>query len=530
MAVKKKPLATNAASPSVASILDELTRVAAAMKVKGANKAATTEALSALEKLLQASLHPDLRALWKWRADPDCLLSSGTLGLDLDDRQVWLSPRDAASALKALRDSKLPSTLVPISTDEAGNYFCHDRKSGKVFDWDHETRKARVLAPSLAALLGRSLKRALRTLRETEREEAEKPAPTPSPAAGARVLPKRIQKRANPFLARLDSKGYAGGAKGALLTHDGTGLILEFGTNITLYELAKKKEVLRVPGFDAPQFSVSKSGICASGCAHTYSNMALFDAKTGKIKSRWHTKLVKKKDDDELTAEHPVAALIISEDGNWVAGMGDSGASVWRTRDLPTSTVELGADRVRGPLLGPNRPKVVAAPTPPVVPRMFGTEKVLDIALTNDSLLTLTEAQKGYGLDLWSLDTGKKVASVALDTFPACAAISPDGARIVFRANSGTTMLFDGSLKLLKQWKAHAEPKGYPRNGDLVRFSRSSEFFVSSGAGELKVWSSEDGKLLATTKLGSTNAFPNIAAVLDRQVLTVTPLGVFELT
>ena len=157
------------------SLLDALRRYAPkrAAKLRGA----TT--LQPIEKL--AAVHPDLGALWT------AVNGAGEIivprASELDSTMDLLSVSEAATALRALRKTDaFPEGRVVFATDGAGNFLAID-VAGRIRDWDHETRKESAVAPSLAALLAR-------TIKAMDHQELFGGPEGPSDAASARILNK----------------------------------------------------------------------------------------------------------------------------------------------------------------------------------------------------------------------------------------------------------------------------------------------------------------------------------------------------
>lgn len=97
-----------------------------------------------------------LTTLWKWRDGADALfVQSEPEGMD------WLDVSSAAGSTTMLRSSvpTFPKTLLACATDGAGNFLCVDLESQAVVDWDHETRKTKVVAKSIDEFLTRIAKR-----------------------------------------------------------------------------------------------------------------------------------------------------------------------------------------------------------------------------------------------------------------------------------------------------------------------------------------------------------------------------------
>lgn len=114
---------------------------------------------SALKKLEKTIAVPAaLRALWGWRDGGDSLFcQSEPEGMD------WLSVDAALGALEELREEVegFSATLLPCASDGAGNFLCVDVASLALVDWDHETRKTKVVAKHVDDYLARLTKRVL---------------------------------------------------------------------------------------------------------------------------------------------------------------------------------------------------------------------------------------------------------------------------------------------------------------------------------------------------------------------------------
>jgi hypothetical protein len=131
-------------SRTLEGVLREIKRRPKARK----RRAATQAELEPVARLM-GRIPPDLVALYAFAANLDHVLADQTL--------VWLRPADAVGAARATHEVGLPKAFLPLATDQAGNFSCFDSKTGRVMDWDHETRKPTLLAPSLAAYLDREI-------------------------------------------------------------------------------------------------------------------------------------------------------------------------------------------------------------------------------------------------------------------------------------------------------------------------------------------------------------------------------------
>lgn len=90
-----------------------------------------------------------LAALWAWSngARDPIFFDPKSDSLDDDEGLRFLTVQQSHALARDL------AGLVPLATDGAGNCVCVEAKSGRVVDWDHETKKTRKLATSLEAYL-----------------------------------------------------------------------------------------------------------------------------------------------------------------------------------------------------------------------------------------------------------------------------------------------------------------------------------------------------------------------------------------
>jgi predicted DNA-binding WGR domain protein len=159
-AAKKAPAGRKAPAAKAAAAVDDgltavLERIAARLVEYAPERRASlrgAKSLAPLEKL--TPVHAALRALRAWADGAEELIVPSAS--DLEGAMDLLSVKQAAADLKLLRQAAaFPAGLCPFAGDGAGNYVTADDR-GHVLDWDHETRKTRKLAPSVAALLART--------------------------------------------------------------------------------------------------------------------------------------------------------------------------------------------------------------------------------------------------------------------------------------------------------------------------------------------------------------------------------------
>ena len=97
-----------------------------------------------MPKSMQEILRAFERAGLERSRDP-ILFDPKSDSLEDDEGLRLLTARQSCAVARDLEG------LVPFATDGAGNYVCVEAKSGRVVDWDHETKKTRKLSASLEA-------------------------------------------------------------------------------------------------------------------------------------------------------------------------------------------------------------------------------------------------------------------------------------------------------------------------------------------------------------------------------------------
>lgn len=226
---------------------------------------ATAAQVAALAKAV-GRVPADFERLYRFAGN----LDEVTAGAPLE----WLGVEHVAAAYSLNRKSKMPASLLPLATDGAGNYSCLDRETGKIMDWDHETREATPLTSTLAWYLTKRVVRPLRAAAEEARakkkEKGKGLAFGPKPAATSKLAP----------IPLAVLRGHESDA--ACFLDDGR--IALGGQNSTyLVDIATQAETYIGVGsyclaFDAPsrRLLLTKWG-----------EVALADAATGKVLSRW---------------------------------------------------------------------------------------------------------------------------------------------------------------------------------------------------------------------------------------------------
>ena len=245
-----------------------------------------------------ASVHPDLKALWTW-GKVAAIASSPRIDEEREASeaywaQEWLSPAMSLSTLRDLRETvpKFPGGLVPLATDEAGNYTCFDNASGRLMDWDHETRKAKKLDDNLAKLMGRLRAAYLAaSVREkadadgradAKREQLAKAKAAKSPAKKGGVatvpaggVPRSIKVRSAPLLRKTEDRIHE--HEDGLLSPDNAHAVLRNVSRRTTF-LNLAKGTIEHPTLPELQDEIRSFGSAQRPCSE---GLAVDEAGTG---------------------------------------------------------------------------------------------------------------------------------------------------------------------------------------------------------------------------------------------------------
>jgi len=483
-------------------LADQLQRIEAAFRALGSSKApakASAKALATTKKLVGA-VHPEVETLWSWGLAPT-VFESGELGLD--GELEWLTAADAAHALTELRDVKeFPKTYVPLATDGAGNFLCHDAKTAKLMDWDHETRATQLVSKTLAGYLDHRRIKAERAIRE--RVNAAKEAAAPKPARPVGALPKGLRKVTSPELNRFDSKGYGGGADDAALSDDQRFTVILFSSSTLLWDSRTKKEVESEFRFRRTEIA-SFDPSCTRLVRATSLEASICEV-AGKVTHRW-----------ELELYRPSRARF-SPDGASVFLLSDGALEMYRVADLPKAKGFEGDAKKCAPAFrfAPKKPE----------------GSCVDCAIADDGTVLVARTTNTYSdieLTLWSSGSGKVLAQNVSKGWVTSVALSRDGTIGAAGTRDGTIHVFriaNGFERIGSVKKAH--------RGDGVTalaFDPASRVLVSSGPGELKLWVASTGASIAKLSVPEKKYSPplRLRAVTATHVLTTHPLALFEL-
>ncbi|MBX5483527.1 MAG: hypothetical protein IRZ16_17025 [Myxococcaceae bacterium] len=455
--------------------------------VSGKKRRAATDA--DLAKL--GRIHPDLRALYRWCKNLDAVFSSVEEGFE------WLDVKSASANLRMLRDAggdDFPATLVPIAGDGAGNFRCHDTKTGRVVDWDHETRKTARIAPDLDAYLRKHvLEKLVREKKERESLDALKEK-APLVAKRAPVRPTKIAKVPRADLSKLDREGYAGGACGAMLL-DGERVLLGFQNLTQIWDLKKQKAV-------------------AEASTDSIGGVTMHEG-TGRILSVSHETLILS--DAELK---PIALweahddriwdVRFSPDGKTAATCGaDRSIRLWDVASLtgiPRELPKVRWDAQKG--------KPFAS--------FSGHGDIVEWCAFSPDGKTLASGGWDKTVRLWDVAKRKPLWNRKEHSGRVmCGAFSPDGNTIATGGESKNVVLFDPRGAVVHRWKAD-------QYGVRALAFVSNELLLTLGT-KLALWELPKGKLVASIEAPKENSNPTRLSVRGSLVLTTGRLALHEL-
>ena len=256
---------------ALAGVLSDLEAVTDPKK----RRPATAANLAAIEKVI-GSVPADLRALYGFAGNPGAVFG------DADGMLDWLDLTSAVTACKENRKYETPESLFPIATDNAGNYACFDRDTGRIADWDHETREATALAPSLAGYLAKTVVPILRRDQKEKAALSKEKGQTVAPEGAMPAAPKKLVAVPNAMLRKFDRESYGGGGRSLQFVGDDT-VVMGMQNGSPILHLSKQKETDVWSGGDAVVLDPKTNRILLV----TWGCMALADAKTGKLLARF---------------------------------------------------------------------------------------------------------------------------------------------------------------------------------------------------------------------------------------------------
>ncbi len=491
--------------------------------------------LASLEKSLQPAkahkaapigiaAHAELVELWQWGrvAEVLGLEALATIALERDDwwwSQEWLTPAQARTAQKSLaKVPGFPATLVPIATDEAGNYTCHDAQSGKLVDWDHETRKPRKLPGSLTTVFTQ-----IHKLLTTEQRAAKSTSAVKVPSAVKAVaLPAKIRVATSPILRKIDAI-HKHGYDAAQLTDDGLLFAgLAYGSrNVYFGDMTSNSELCpSEPGLLAAKQAQGYVMMYGSGLACAGNTVAWrmnSPNNAGGQISLWSWDSGKL----ALTAgacwtkgnpTFPDKTLRLS--GGWLACTAQLKAknviALWPCDALPTVSALANATQEVAPkTLIPVGDDAVH----------FALDPAGTVVIVNAGAIARFDAKSGTRI------MHKKLGDLEVVELT----LSPDGERTFVLTRDGELVEFDRALTIVRQVKTTPDK----RYSSSVHFAPSGAWFVTCNrdwnqGGELVVWNTETLKVLTRIPVKKVNHDFRVASVVQSRVLTISPRALFD--
>ncbi|MFT3776210.1 MAG: WGR domain-containing protein [Minicystis sp.] len=276
----------------LAGVLAELEKVTDA----GKRRPATAADLAAIEAVL-GSVPADLAALYAFAGNLDAVIG------DADGLLDWLDVTGAVGACETQREFETPENLFPIATDNAGNYACFDRDTGRIADWDHETRDATPLSRTLAAYLAKEV---LPILRRAQKEKAAlaKAKGQRAEVTGMPAEPKKLQDVPNALLRKFDRESYGGGGRDLAFLGDDV-FVIGFQNSCSIVEMAKQEEADIRTGGDALVFEPNTNRLLIVA----YGVMALADAATKTLTALFKAEGVDRAASAAISPDGAVAAV-----------------------------------------------------------------------------------------------------------------------------------------------------------------------------------------------------------------------------
>lgn len=480
MAVAKKALAPATADPALAKVLAELTLVAAAKP----RPASTTE-LAALGRALGAS-PPALTALYAIAGNV-----CGVVGA-ADGLLEWLDLREALVAKKQLARYGVPAGFFPLATDNAGNYALFEVATGRVRDWDHETREATALAPTLAAYLAKSV---LPIRRRDVKEKAALAKEKGRPAAVGSAMPaapKKLALQSNTLLAKLDRPSYGGGGNTLAFVGDDV-VAIGFQNTCALVHLAAQSQTDVWVGADALAHDPARARLVLA----RWGVLAMTDATSGELTAHLQAPILH------------AASLALSPDGAIAAIASNQGSlDLW----------DVGGGKGLPKGLAPERTPSYSLPKGKPLASLTAVANFARLRFSPDGA-HLAAGDDAGSVWIWHVASRKAVASVKLPAAVVGLDFAPDGTLFVGLA-SRKVLVFDGGGRELRSFRA---PEAL---ADLRVLS--AEVVALLGPKQLAVCDAVKGRVLAkvATKKATGRHSPLIADVRGDRLLLRGPAAI----
>jgi hypothetical protein len=517
----------------------------------------------AVAKLVAGPLPAELVAFWAWGRIVAVCGASALESQRLESEhfwftQEWLSPSEVARSLRELRASaKFPLSLVPIATDEAGNFTCFDMAKSALVDWDHETCKAKSLRITLDGVLER-VQRALADAEKSNAKPAAKAPAAKAPAAkapaakapakaatapvSADALPSKLAQASVAVLRTTDFLGHDA-IEDAIMSPDGKQLVARRRGRATYFidpaapkpicpRVAELEAAFASRGYvtDPPTEALAADAVepffaTQSGCnLHVWTWVderpeIVAEARWGSPDATESTVQVEgERFGGRLRLAAGWLGLAASsaipgkKDEYDSPVFGSPFVALWLVADLPETKRLSKSVKEREP------DRRIAEGMPGLQAFDIGAdERVITVHETafQKHVVTLWDAAKGKSLRQAKLNGRLSASRVEL---------SPDGTRAAVHLHDALILLDDQLATVCKLEKNDA-PKS-------VRFAPSGAFFATTTKDEVCLWNARDGRPLGRVKVNKgkrKDATPEVEAIAGARLLTSEPFALFDL-
>lgn len=489
--------------------------------------AASAAALKALAKAFGRPLHEEVGALL---AQPLTALVEGALAEELAQvdawwlNQEWLDAAAMRGAYGELRKQKnYRASLMPIATDGAGNYTCHDAETGKLFDWDHERASLKGMRDSLEGVVKK-----MATLLSKQAHEAKAATSLPAAATLLAALPKKVREAKVPWLRKfLSPWGKHADVSCAAMSSDAEVIVAcstarnaLFGSLKNSAEFVPTEPTIRAQqermGFvtvQAEGFSFSSDGALAWRLGH---ELRLWRWAQGELvleaRGVWNGSLP------------PDDATVFLE-GRPFCTRTHLAQLAWRDTGLESGETAPQQQRVVGvwELAKLPRTDTLEGTAPECAP---GVEidlkhgRFTDLHLSEKGVLLVLESPAYLESVVSAFDvTGKQLAQCRLELDLTAGVALENGGFVVTTAD-GELITLDASLKETGRQKSHQERVVSVRGGE--------GYLVSSSQHELVLSRAVDLSVIGRVKVDGLHDF-RIETMTPNLVLTNNPLRLFTL-
>ena len=446
-------------------------------------KPASDRDLRALQSAI-GDVPKDLRALYAWSGNLDRLSSS-------EAPLTWLSPTGAIANWRQNRKvvSEFPANLLPIATDGAGNFACYDVKSGRIVDWDHETREVSALARSLEQFVEKEL---LAPIRRDVKDAAATAAAKPVIAGAApTALPRKLVAEKTPMLSKVDRESYGGGSTSLVFVADDRLLV-------TFYQLAS---LVKLGAAKEPEH-VRRGGIAAAEpggkriVTSEHGELALLDPSTGRSLNRW------------ASPHAHVIDLQVSSNGLIANSDAIGTLLLWNMASLPKGPADDGPVSYELPKGKPHA-------------TLKGHDGWVFCRFSANGALLASGDTKGH-VQLWNTASRRSVASADLAGEEVRGlAFSRDGHRVFIGVRSGRIEVRDTQLKKISEWKT--------KDSVLDLRMLQTGALASLGDKLLQLWNPSTSELLCRAAGKKARGRARISDERGSLVATAAPAALYRL-